>query len=331
MNLKKILIAMLLTAAFYGASFAQDAAATATPAAKQKPPAGGTPKPFTLPKKEVVTLKNGIQVTLIPYGAIPKVTVRADVRAGNLNEAENQIWLADLTGSLLKEGTATRSAAQIAEEAARMGGSVDVGVGADTTSVTGDVLSEFGPQLVALMGEVMTRPLLPAAELARLKNDQLRQLSIARSQPGPLANELFRKTLYPNHPYGRLYPTEEMVKSYTIEDVQKFYRENFSAARTRIYVAGQFDAAAMKKALAGAFESWPRGAEAVINVPKPTAARALRLVDRPNAQQSTLYIGLPAIDPSNADYIPFLVTNSLLGGSFGSRITSNIREQKGYT
>ena len=298
---------------------------------KQKPPEGGAPKAFTLPKKETFTLKNGMRVTLVPYGTVPKVTVSAAVRAGNLNEGAEQIWLANITGTMLKEGTTTRSAEQLAQAAARMGGDINVGVGADLTTVGGDVLSEFGPDLVGLVADVLQHPLLPASELARMKNDRLRQLTIAKTQPGPLANERFRKMLYPNHPYGRLYPSEEMINRYTIEDVQKFYGDNFGAARTHLYVAGRFDAAAMKKAITQAFEGWTGGKPAVEDIPKPVAARSITLIDRPGAAQSTIYLGLPVVYPGNQDFIPMQVTNALLGGSFASRITSNIREAKGYT
>jgi zinc protease len=298
---------------------------------KEKPPEGGTPKAFTLPPKQTFTLKNGIQVTLVPYGTVPKVTVSAVVRTGSLNEGADQVWLSNITGTMLKEGTTSRSAEQIAQEAARMGGQVNVGVGADQTTISGDVLSEFGPDLAGLIGDVVTHPLLPAAELARIKNDRLRQLTIARTQAGSLANERFRKLLYPNHPYGRIFPSEEMINRYTIEDVQKFYKDNFGAARTHIYVAGRFDAAAMKKAITQAFDDWTRGSAPAENIPKPVAGRTINLIDRPGAAQSTIYLGLPVIYPGNPDYIPLLVTNALLGGSFASRITSNIREAKGYT
>ncbi|HYE66859.1 MAG TPA: pitrilysin family protein [Pyrinomonadaceae bacterium] len=298
---------------------------------KQSPPEGGKPKAFTLPQKETFTLANGLKATLVPYGALPKVTVSIIVRAGNLNESEKQVWLADLTGTMLKEGTTSRSAEDVAQRAASMGGSLSVNVGADQTAISGDVLSEFGPDLVTLLAEVVQKPLLPASELPRLKGDLLRQLTISKSQPGPLALERFRKLLYPSHPYGRLFPTEEMIKSYTIEDVQKFYKENFGAARTHVFVAGQLNAALMKKAIRQAFEGWARGPDPVENIPKPVAERTIQLIDRPGAAQSTIYIGLPVIDPSHADYVPLLVTNTLLGGFFSSRITSNIREQKGYT
>jgi len=113
--------------------------------------------------------------------------------------------------------------------------------------------------------------------------------------------------------------------------VQKFYKDNFGAARTRIYVAGRFDAAAMRRQITQAFGTWARGAEPFENIPKPTSARKIHLIDRPGAPQSTLYLGLPVVDPSHRDYVAMIVTNSLLGGSFASRITTNIREQKGYT
>jgi zinc protease len=300
-------------------------------ARKQTPPAGGKPKAFTLPQKETITLANGLRATLVPYGTLPKVMVSVVVRAGKLNESAKEVWLSDLTASMLKEGTATRSAEQVAQEAASMGGSLEVNVGADQTRLSGDVLSEFGPELVRLLADVIQKPLLPEAELARLKADYSRQLSIARSQPGGLALERFRKLLYPNHAYGRLFPTEQMIQSYTIEDVRKFYQKNFGAARTHVFIAGRFDMAEVKRAVRQSFEAWPRGADPIEDIPKPIAERTIQLIDRPGASQSTIYIGRPVIYPSHTDYVPLLVTNTLLGGSFASRITSNIREQKGYT
>jgi len=311
---------------------AQDAnAAQSAPVKKQSPPPGSAPKPFKVPQAEKFSLPNGLQVTLVPYGAIPKVQITLSVRAGNLNEAENQVWLADLTTTLMKEGTTSRSAQQVAQEAASMGGSVDVSTGVDITHVSGDVLSEYGPKMVALLADVAMHPLLPASEIDRLKKDQLRNLAIQKSQPQFLGLEQFRKVLYPNHPYGRLFPTEQMIQGYTIDDVQKFYKDNFGAARTHVYVAGKFDGPAMKKAITDGFSSWQHGADPLIDIPKPVTKHDLELIDRPGAVQSTLYIGLPTIDPSNQDYVPLQVMNAILGGSFGSRITSNIREQKGYT
>ena len=301
-------------------------------APKQAPPAGGPPKAFHLPAKETFSLPNGLRVTMVPYGKLPKVTVAVIVRAGELNEAPDQVWMSDFVGRMIKEGgTTSRSAQQVAQEAASMGGSVEVNAGADQTEIASDVLSEFGPKAVALLADVAEHPLLPDSDLPRMKQDAQRRLAISRSQSQPLAREQFMKALYPDHPYGRIFPTDEMISKYTIADVQKFYKENFGAARTHVYVAGKFDASTMKKTITDAFSDWAKGPDPLINVPKAVTKRGFNLVDRPNATQSTVYVGLPTVYPGEADYIPLAVTNTLLGGSFASRITSNIREQKGYT
>ena len=300
-------------------------------AQKQTPPAGGPPKPFKVPAHETFSLPNGMQVTLVPYGTTPKVFVSAMVRAGNIDEGPEQVWLADLTTELLKEGTKTRSAQDVAGGSASMGGALELGALADQTYARTDVLSEFGPQAVALIADVLQNPVLPESELARVKTDLERNLSIAMSQPGPIARNQFAKLLYPDHPYGRLYPTAEMISKYTIADVRKFYGDNFGAARTHIYVAGMFDAAAVKKAITESFGKWEKGPEPLLLAPQPESKRTLEVVDRPGAAQSTIVMGLPVTAPNDPDYIPLQVMDAILGGSFGSRITANIREAKGYT
>lgn len=298
---------------------------------KQTPPEGGTPKDFTLPEKKTFALKNGLRATLVPYGTLPKVSVRIVVRVGNINETENEIWLANLTGDLMKEGTTSRSAEQIAEEAASMGGEVNISVGPDRTNISGDVLSEFGPNLIELLADIVRNPLLPESELDRLKKDMMRNLSIQKAQPRSITREKFRKLLYPVHPYGRTFPTEEMIQSYTIEKIRSFHEANFGAIRTHVYAAGRFDLKKMRSAIHKAFSDWTEGPEPLINIPAPESERAIYLIDRPSAKQSTIYMGLPVIDPSHKDYLALQLTNTLLGGAFASRITSNIREDKGYT
>jgi predicted Zn-dependent peptidase len=295
------------------------------------PPAAAPAKPFKVPPRHQFKLPNGLTANLVPYGNIPKAQVTVIVRSGNLNEGANQVWLADLTGDLMREGTAKKTAEEIDAAFARMGGRLTIGVGQDTTVISADVLSDHAAEAARLLAEVATTPRLPESELARLKNDRARALAIAKTQPGTLAGERFAKLLYGDHPYGRTLPTEEMLKGYAIADVKKFYGDNFGAQRTSVYVAGKFNEQAVESAIRKSFASWAKGPAPLIDVPKPQAARRLSLVEKPGAVQSTLNIGLPAADPSQPDYIPLLVTNTLLGGSFISRITQNIRENKGYT
>lgn len=298
---------------------------------RQTPPAGDPPRPFTLPAPETFTLPNGLGVTLVPYGAVPKVTIQISVDAGNVDEGPQQVWLADLTGQLMKEGTRTQSSAAVAERLARMGGGLSVGVGLDTTTVATDVLSEFAAEALPVLADVLQHPALPASELPRLKADLLRNLSLQKSQPQALAMEQFSRVVYGEHPYGRIFPTEAMLNGYTHADVTAFHAAHFGAGRAHLYVVGRFEPAAVRRAVRDSFGTWPKGTAAARTPPTPRAARSLHVIERAKAAQSTLYIGLPVPDPANADYMALRVTNALLGGSFASRITSNIREQKGYT
>jgi len=324
----KTLAALAAALTLAPALLAQDAAA---PKTKQSPPAAAEPKNFALPAGRTFKLDNGLAVTLVPYGTIPKVTVRLGVRTGNIDEKANEVWLADITGSMLTEGTATRTATQIAEASARMGGSLDVNVTEDRTDIGGDVLSEFGPDMVALVADVVRNPKMPEAELTRLKTDRLRDLSIAKSQPRPIAQEKFRAVLYGDHPYGRLFPTEAMLQGYTAAQVRNFWDKNYGAARSHLYVVGRFDDAAVEAAARKAFGDWKKGVPPAEKPAAPKSERSVYLIDRPGAVQSTINLGMPVIDPSNPDWDALSLTNTLLGGSFASRITANIREQKGYT
>jgi len=317
-----------LTALLGGLAFV---AGTGTAIAQETPPPGGQPKDFKLAEATEYELPNGLGVTMVPYGSMPKTAVRLVIRTGNIDESADEVWLADLTGDLIKEGTTTRSAEDIAREAASMGGSLNIGVGLDQSRVTGQVLSEYGPELVALIADVTLNPAFPESELERLKTDRVRQVSIARTRAQTVTQERFREVMYPDHPYGRLYPTEEQLQGYTLEQIRGFYDANFGAARSRLYVTGVFDESAMREAIDEAFGGWKEGLPPVTNLAEPVTGRAVHILDRPGAPQSTIAVGLPTIDPSDEDFVALQVTNALLGGSFASRITANIREDKGYT
>jgi len=307
------------------------AASLATPAAvKESPPQSPPPKPFHLPPTDDLTLPNGMKVTIVPYGVVPKVAIRAFVSAGAVNESAGQVWLSRLNASMMKEGTPARSAEQVAREAADMGGQLEINAGSEFTSVGGVVLSDFGTKFIALLADVLQHPSLPASEIARLKADLGRELAVEKTEPGSLARERFLQVLFPDHPFGRVFPSEKELQAYTVDDVQSFYKKNFGATGTHLYVAGKLDPG-LRRAIQDAFRDWPKGSEPADLPANPVKARSLHVVDRPGAAQSTLYMGLPVPGPTSSDYIVLDVLNSLLGGSFTSRITTNIREQKGYT
>jgi zinc protease len=296
----------------------------------ERPPGVGIPRAFALPAKEEFRLPNGMIVTLVPFGNVPKTTLLCVVGTGSVADGGKQ-GLADLVADLMKEGAGERDSATIARLAADMGGSLEVAAGAEQTTVSLDVLAERAPDAIALIGDVLRRPQLPAKELARLKANMTRQTAIARSQAQTQAGEAFGKLLWGDSVYGRGLPTDAQIGSITIEDIRRFASTEFSAARTHLYIAGRFDRAVIEASIRQAFDDWPSGAPRGFTTPSGSRHRVVQLIDRPGAAQSTIMLGLPVAGTSSAHFINLSVANALLGGSLMSRMNQNLREEKGYT
>ena len=145
-NLKFIAVFAICLLAFASGVFAQ----------KETPPAGGQPKPFVFPPQDTFTLSNGMRVTLVPYGSVPKVALQAVIYSGTKDDAPNKKAVSEMVGQMLKEGTKTRTAEQIALETAEMGGNLFISTGTDSTNVFGEVLSEFDVRFLNLLADVVT-------------------------------------------------------------------------------------------------------------------------------------------------------------------------------
>lgn len=308
------------------------AAILAAPSAgsRELPPPPSAPKPFALAAPRTFALDNGLAVTFVQFGAVPKAAVTVAVDAGNFHEGADT-WLADVVGEMLKEGTATRTAMDVAIQAADMGGDLAVSVTPDQTLIATDVLSDFAPDAIRLLADVLQNPRFPESELPRIQQNLLRSLSVGRSDPGALAQEAFLKLLFGGHPYGAVFATPAQIKGYAIADAKRFYAENYGAKRTRIYVVGRFDEDAAEKAIREAFGGFAAGPERLTAPPAMAGGFRVKLIERPGSQQATLILGLPALTVADADYAPFYVMHTLLAGAYSSRITKNIRENKGYT
>jgi zinc protease len=306
---------------------AQDS--TARP--RETPPAPGTPKNFRVPPRRTFTLPNGLHVTLVPFGRVPKVAVELELRTGIIDQGPNDVSLAAVMSDMLLEGTATRSAQDISRQAAEMGGSVNVTPGSEVVAIGGEVLSDRATSFIPLLADVVMNPRFDEADLKRTLDKHSRNNAIALSSPGTLAQKRFREIMYGSHPFANVFPSEEMLRGFTVARVKEFHSKNLGARRARLYVSGVFNAREIEQAIRDAFGSWAEGPAATENPPVITAKQQVDVIDRANSVQSSIWMGLPVADPKNADWVKMNVTDALLGGAFGSRITRNIREDKGYT
>lgn len=299
-------------------------------AEKQQPPAGGEAKDFVLTQTSGLELDNGLRVVFVPYGNTPKVTLRLVSKLGNYDDGEFD-GIADLAYQLLTEGTKSQSALDIAQRAADMGGQVNTSVGSNSSYLQMDVLSEFVGDAAALLGDLVLNSNLKEDDLERARNNFLRNISVQRSEAQGQALEAFNQTVFGEHPYAVTFADDKKVKAITAKAISAFLEQNLVAKRSVLYVSGKFDQAKAEPAIRAAFADLSTGVERVISTPVYQGEGKLIFIPRDNAPQSTIYFGLPVVDPSNPDYIGLELMNTLLGGSFASRITSNIRENKGYT
>jgi predicted Zn-dependent peptidase len=232
---------------------------------------------------------------------------------------------------MLVEGSTRLSGQDISRMAAEMGGSLTSGSDDDNVTVGGQVLSESGAAFVALLGDVVLHPKFGEADVDRLAANMIRDNARSAIDPSEIGANRFRVLMFGKHPYARSMAPDSMLQRYDARTVRAFYDRNYGASRAHLYVSGVYDAGEMERAIRLAFSRWRRGPAPTINPPVVVARRQLELLDRPGSVQSTIRMGLPVADPSSPDWLRVNVTDAVLGGSFASRITSNIREDKGYT
>ncbi|BDU75810.1 M16 family metallopeptidase [Mesoterricola sediminis] len=327
MSTRTTLIALLLAsgcAAFAG----QDE----KPLPKELPPYGADRAipPIDLTRK---TLANGMEVWIVKRPGLPRVASYLAVRGGDASDPADRQGLSSFMAGLLAEGTARRSSRQIAEEIQAIGGELAAGAGPDAVLIHGTALSSGLGTLVNLLADVARHPAFPAKEVELSKANALQGLQAQEAQPGFKANRAFFAALFGEHPYRFTAITPELVKQVTPEQLRALHGERFQPGRALLVLSGDLQPAAALKAVEAAFGDWKATAPDLKPVPPaPTAAaRQIVLVPRPGSVQSTLRVGRPAIPFNHADYVPFQLANIILGGSFHSRITRNIREDKGYT
>jgi predicted Zn-dependent peptidase len=324
--MKKLIRSLLIAAVVPGLLVAQDSTRQ-----RETPPAPGTPKNFRVPPRRNFTLPNGLQVTLVPFGRVPKVAVELEVRTGIIDQGPNDISLSSVTSDMLLEGTTTRSAQDISRQAAEMGGSVNVTPGSDVVAIAGEVLSDRATSFIPLLADVVLNPRFDEADLKRTLDKHSRNNAIALSSPGTLAQKRFREIMYGSHPFAHVFPPEEMLRGFTVARVRDFHAKNYGAKRARLYVSGVFNSSEIEQTIRDAFGGWAEGPVATENAPVITARQQVEVIDRANSVQSSIWMGVPVANPANEDWIKMNVTDALLGGAFGSHITANIREDKGYT
>lgn len=337
-------LAVALGAAALAAGVALHAAqapAQQPPSAKGIVPKGRAPVSTTvlqvkLPRAKEATLTNGLRVMVLEDHRAPQVTFQLIIPgAGGYFDPADHAGLAQFTAAMLREGTATRSAQQIAEQLERLAASLTVSSGpaSEDAVVTGSALSAFVDPLVDLTADIVLAPAFPEQELTRYKAQTRAQLVQQRSQPGFLAQERFSKVIAGDHPAGRVSPTVESLDKTTREALASFHKAHYVPDHALIAFVGDISLADAVSRVEARFATWKKAGVPAPQVsdPVPLGGPGIFLVARPNSVQTSLVVGMQAISRTDPDFYPLTVLNKVVGGGPTGRLFRHLREDKGYT
>lgn len=299
---------------------------------RTKAPETGPLPAFKLPPVFETTLPNGLQVVLIEDRRFPLVTVRLGFQAGGKFDPADRPGLAEAVGSLLTEGTATRTSRQIAEQLAEIGGALSANAGPDTFVVSGNALAENTPILLDLLADVSIRASFPEDELQIFKSRRLQELLAERSDAAFWADDKIAASVFGSHPYARTNPTPESIEKVNREVLTGFRDKMLAPNNAVLLLLGALPPRAQTLDLIKArFGEWARREVPAPPAPEfPKSERSILMVDRPGSVQADIRIGQLAIDRLSPDYFPMVVANTILGGGASSRLFMNIREAKGF-
>jgi zinc protease len=310
----------------------------AQPPDRTAPPKIGPAPTWRLPAIQKRTLSNGMPVWSVELDKVPVVQVNLLVFSGAGADPASRLGAASMTAAMLDEGAGGRSSLEIADAVDYLGATLTTTSGYDSSAVRLWTPVARVADALALMADVALRPTFPPAELERLRQERLTAMAQMRDDPRSIASLAFPRTVFGlQHRYGMpVNGTPSSVQALAVGDLADYYRANYRPSNAALVVVGAIGADAVLPLLESAFGGWkvdgPAAAPAVVPPSAPqAAARQVVIVDKPGAPQSQIIIGGVGVARSTPDYFPIEVMNTILGGSFGSRLNQNLREKHGYT
>jgi zinc protease len=304
---------------------------------RSKIPGTGTPPELKLPKLQHATLSNGLKLVLAERHDTPLVNFSLIADAGYAADQLATPGTASMTTALLTGGTKTLNALEISDHLELLGAEVTAGSSLDSTFVNLSALkSKLDPSL-DLFADIALHPSFPEADFKRQQKLQLAAIKREENTPGTVPLRVLPALLYgPGHAYGNSFTgsgTTQSVEKLTREDLVKFHSVWFRPNDSTLVIVGDTKLDEIKPKLEKLFATWksaevPKKNIGTVSLP---AKSAVYILDKPGAQQSMIYAGSIAPPTANPQEVAIVVMNDELGGTFGSRINMNLREDKHWS
>lgn len=293
-----------------------------------------TAQTIRLPETRTIDLPNGLRVVLAEQRTLPLIEVHLRTPAGSAAEPPAREGLATFTAELLTQGTATRSATQIAEAVDRMGATLGAGAARDDLHLSLSVMSRHRAEALALLADCVINPSFPAAEVERIRTRLLAGVKQMTEDPEALADLALWRAEFGADAYGRrLLGGEASLAAITAEELRRFHQGHVVPRGSALALVGDFDMATMEKEITELFGGWrggstdPAGAEPV-RPPMPAPATEVLLVAKPELEQSQIRIGYRGLERGHPDEPALIAAATILGGGFTSRLLQAVRVER---
>lgn len=301
----------------------------------KEPPYGKEPK-LTIPAVWQTKLGNGIHIAGIENKEVPLVQFNIVIDGGLLLDNINKVGVANMLARMMTQGTKNKTPQELEEAIQQLGASINVFAGTEDMRVSVNTLAKNYQQTVDLVEEILLEPRWDVKEFDLIKQSILSTLKQQEGNPNAIAQNQYNELLYgsTNIRSRNILGTSASVNSITIDDLKNYYNKNLSPSVTRMVVVGAVDKARVLGSLIDLAAKWKAKK---VDVPEwavatKTDKAKVYFYDMPDAKQSVLRFGYPALSVTDPDYYPATVMNYILGGGgFASQLTQQLREGKGYT
>ncbi len=300
-----------------------------------EPPYGDAPD-VKVPTVWEDQLSNGLKVYGIENTEVPLVQFNIVIDGGQLLEDMNKTGVANLMASLMTQGTANKTPAELEAAIQQLGASLNVFAGRENIRITGNTLARNYTATLELLEEIMFEPRWDASEFELIKQSTISQIKQQEASPNSIAQNAYNLLIYgkDNIRAQNTLGTVASVESITIDDLKAFYDKNFSPSVAKMHVVGALNQSDIVSSLSDIEKRWENKPVTIPSYETPAAPNQSKVYfyDVPGAKQSVLRIGYPALAQTDEDYYPATVMNYILGGGgFASQLTQELREGKGYT
>lgn len=304
---------------------------------RNRAPAPGPVRPFDFPRVDRARLDGADAPELLTarHGDLPLITAEVVVEGGAAVEAADQAGIARLAGAALEAGTEVRDEEDLAWDLERLGVDLDIGNDWDAASVGITVHGDRLEPAMALLAEIVRRPAYPADAVSRIRDEQLADILQRQKEPRALAADAVARFIFADDvPYSRpIRGRADTVSGLGHDELRAFHEARYRAGSAAVLVTGAIDPARARDAVAEHFGDW-RGepaAKTEFEVRQRADETRVFIVHRPGSVQSEVRMGHAGVDRHHEDYFPLVVMNTILGGSFTSRLNMSLREKHGFT